>query len=325
MTAISPSKQHHNGFSITELLVVIGIIVLLAGILLVALGNVRDKAKRTATEGIMNSFAAACDTFQLEHGRYPGVVPDRILAEDPYQISSTENALLELMGGFVREADFADTSIYANDYTTADGWEEIVIAGPNGNYRIKVNRSRIGEGPIIDGTPYPPYFTPKSDEVAVMIGEQIGEPANRKLPDLLDDWGQPILYLRQTRTRGPLAADIGNANPQFYREVILPYVESTELGELGIDQTKPVTSRPFSVLNEVAVDQWETLAQVLRHPALPETARGAYLLVSAGPDGIYFSSHDGPGSPSNPVSDITTMPSASIVEEYDDVRIFGGG
>ena len=90
----------------TELLVVIGVIAVLAGILLAALGGVRRKAMATTTVSTMTEFSKACDTFQLEHGRYPGVIPEDVLAAtDVPPISGTENALLDLMGGALVSSD----------------------------------------------------------------------------------------------------------------------------------------------------------------------------------------------------------------------------
>ena len=60
MTALPPSPikcpRHRRGFSLTELLVVIGIIVLLVGLLLVALGGVRDRARGADTLALMQGF-----------------------------------------------------------------------------------------------------------------------------------------------------------------------------------------------------------------------------------------------------------------------------
>ena len=94
----------------TELVVVIGVIAVLAGILLAAMGGVRRKALATTTLSTMTEFSKACDAFQLEHGRYPGLIPENNLARglpslSPPNISGTENALLELMGGVRTESD----------------------------------------------------------------------------------------------------------------------------------------------------------------------------------------------------------------------------
>ncbi|MHC4219555.1 MAG: type II secretion system protein, partial [Planctomycetota bacterium] len=87
----------------TELMVVIGIIAVLAGILLTAMGGVRRRAMSTQTESTMQEFAKACEAFQIEHNRYPGLVPEQVLADidttSVLPISGTENALLDLMGG----------------------------------------------------------------------------------------------------------------------------------------------------------------------------------------------------------------------------------
>ncbi len=93
-----------RGFSLTELLVVIGIIALLAGVLLTAMSKVRSQALKTQTVATMVEFSKACEAFQLEHGFYPGVIPETVLADAALSgnepITSTENALLHLMGGY---------------------------------------------------------------------------------------------------------------------------------------------------------------------------------------------------------------------------------
>ena len=91
-------SKNRRGFTLIEIMVVIGIIALLVGILLPALSKVQERARMTQTLGLMQEFSKACDAFQQEFGRYPGLVPEEILANDP-QISGTENAMLELMGG----------------------------------------------------------------------------------------------------------------------------------------------------------------------------------------------------------------------------------
>ena len=104
------------------------------------------------------------------------------------------------------------------------------------------------------------------------------------------------------------------------------YVLSNSLGELAKDQTT------LSILN-TATDADATLAKVLVHAAIDNQAKGGMCLISAGPDGVYFSRFDGPGSNATPVDDITVPPlpagdpnsNVKVVDDYDDVRVFGGG
>ena len=153
-------SQPRRGFTLIEIMVVIGIIALLIGILLPALSKVQERAKVTQTMGLMQEFAKACDAFQQEFGRYPGLVPEEILANDP-QISGTENALLELMGGGVRKND-VDKSLYTNTTSGFGGtdWIELTFAtgnaAPNDKFYVKVNIGKMGEGPRINGKQYPP-------------------------------------------------------------------------------------------------------------------------------------------------------------------------
>ena len=111
---------------------------------------------------------------------------------------------------------------------------------------------------------------------------------------------------------------------------MMPYVTSTALGELGRDQS-------FSILSRLSADPNAAFGQIIRHPAFGQpnqpwsgTARGAYVLISAGPDGIYFSQFDGPGTSTALVDDIVTnsnpdFNTPTVVKEYDDIRRFGGG
>lgn len=334
-----------RGFSLTELLVVIGIIALLAGVLLTAMSRVRSQALKTQTVATMVEFSKACEAFQLEHGFYPGVIPETYIADAAWsngeQFSSTENALLHLMGGYrVLSPSDVPTGPVALEYEAFDVPE--ITFGDSG-WKLKVDRGRIGEGPVIDGKAFAPYFTPGGNELGVAKGQFVPGLSSLApgLPDLLDGWGQPIIYNRRLRTVGDLVGD-ASANPQFLLGGITAYTSSTGLGELGQDQTpSPNNQDNYSLLNISSFDQNKIFAQLIRHPAfgksnepLDGTARGAYVLFSAGPDGVFFSRLDGPGSRAVPIGpDTGTFISfgrfldfgPSVIDEFDDVRIFGGG
>lgn len=354
-----PARRHHasnircasRGFSITELIVVIGIIALLAGLLLAALRTVRATALSTTTASTMQSFSQACDAFFTDHGFYPGILPEEVLATETVQDSggnqiaftTTQNALLHLMGGYrvlqpgqINNNPMHPAQVDYNAFRAANpGSIELAVGGGGSQWRVAIALNRIGEGPVINGKVYVPYFTPGPREVAVAKGKI--EDGGLGIPDLLDAWGQPIIYLRQARTTGPLVGAPAD-RPQYYLAnngnwgALRGYMESTGLGELGFNQN-------ISILNQnTGNDRIHTLAQIIRHPAfglaaansanLPDfRARGAYVLISAGKDGIFFSQDDGPGSRQNPVTNIRTGANGNptIVREYDDVLIFGGG
>ena len=318
-------------------MVVIGVIAVLAGILLAAMGGVRRKALATTTQSTMTEFSKACDTFQLEHGRYPGAIPENVIADAALSgnppITSTENALLDLMGGYRVEGPNTGIPIdWDTDFACSPPQ---VICHTLGAWEIRVDKNRLGEGPQLFGKPYSPYFTPSESQVGIAQG-QVSSSAYQ-LPDLLDAWGQPIIFVRRARPSGPLVAldtdgdSLTGRQPQFYLQGMLPYTKSLGLGEFG-------KSQALSILNK-ADDPEATFAQILRHPSLGDvgsiglaqagTAQGSYILISAGPDGIFFSEQDGPGTTNDPiyniVDDIVEYQTPTIVKEYDDVRVFGGG
>jgi hypothetical protein len=152
-----------------------------------------------------------------------------------------------------------------------------------------------------------------------------------RLPDLVDAWGQPILYMRAIRGVGNLVGEANGSAPprtQFVFDPILPYLNSDSLGELGKSQIDSI----IRVNN--GNNRSRTVAQIIRHPGLgtptlPETgtAKGQIVVISAGKDGVYFSRYDGPGSPAAPVTNILngTYGKPQVVEQYDDIIVFGGG
>ncbi|MCZ6836352.1 MAG: prepilin-type N-terminal cleavage/methylation domain-containing protein [Planctomycetota bacterium] len=342
----------HSGFSLVELMVVVSIIAVLVGLLLVALGKVRGTANITKTKNTMREFSAACDQFEQEFGRYPGPIPETVLATytgGPSPISSTENAILDLMGGYrvQRPSDGGTSAQDDYDAYNALSGTSTISFGSTG-WSLAVNIARIGEGPVIDGKASGPFFTPDEQSFANVAGQVFpggafgGTPP--ELPDLLDAWGQPIIYMRRQRTRGPLVSEDPDERPQFLIAGLSPYLQTPEgIGALGFDQVYSVAgnSRGSILSSNLGLDSEFNYAYILRHPGLgsfydrdkmmsSSTAQGAYVLISAGPDGIYFSAEDGPGGPGDVVKDLSTLGTADanpsqLIDEYDDIRVFGGG
>jgi prepilin-type N-terminal cleavage/methylation domain-containing protein len=346
------TSRSRYGFTLVEILVVIAIIAILAGVLLSALGGVQKSAQKTKAKSLMQSFARACDMFALDHGRYPGILPES--AVDGVHITSMQNALLELMGGArvkssnspnstINEFDlFASTSAVTIENTS---FFEDEATESNVRWDLTFDQNRFGEGPFIGGRQYEPYFSPKSSDLLYATYDNGSPPSGNDLgssfffPTLIDTWETPIMFFRSSRTSGPIIAasdaEPTTPMPQFEIQSTLQFFDPTE-------EIINVNGSLFGTGSNIEKNlAWLTL--LLAHPSFwdidatnadPDfldgiawgTTRGRYMLLSAGQDTIFLEKGNRPvdanGSPiSNPYGgDITP----DMMKDFDDVIVHGG-
>ena len=72
------TTSHRQGFTLTELLTVVAIIVLLIGTVTVAVGAATRKAQRTKTQFLLGSIASGLGQFQTDFGYLPPVLMNRV-------------------------------------------------------------------------------------------------------------------------------------------------------------------------------------------------------------------------------------------------------
>src|SRR6185503_5089030 len=123
-------------------------------------------------------------------------IPDDILAKaealspNGEAISSTENALLALLGGgrVLSPNDVNPASpavIEYNNFGNAATTHEYTFNTPTGTWKLKVDRAKIGEGPLLNGKAHAAYFTPGPNDLRPVEG-QLNEAAGFPLPDVID-------------------------------------------------------------------------------------------------------------------------------------------
>jgi prepilin-type N-terminal cleavage/methylation domain-containing protein len=102
---LSSRTSRNGGFTLIEMLTVIGIIVILMGLLFPAFKGVQDQAKRTQAKNDLTQIVTAVNAFYTEYGRYPTTATTDAAATYGPGGSTTEN------GGLFSELRATSTTL----------------------------------------------------------------------------------------------------------------------------------------------------------------------------------------------------------------------
>src|SRR5438093_6500176 len=65
------SERGYNAFTLIELIVVVGVIIILTGLVLSTVGYARKKGARARAETEIAAMSAACESYRADNGIYP--------------------------------------------------------------------------------------------------------------------------------------------------------------------------------------------------------------------------------------------------------------
>lgn len=326
-----PRASAPRGFSLLELLVVIGVIVLLIGILVPSLGAVRTAARRTQATALATQVSNSIMAFKADKGVLPGRFNMAAMASDSNWadttattgagFTETENMLLDLVGGEI------------DPTTTPDPSERVYEVGPDiaGGHKaiVSVNAALAATAG---------YFKPDAGVLAQVRGQAnvaaenfADQPLASNFVDIIDPFGMPLVVWRRNPTAVKNAPSYSLAevtfadspNAAFYWNTNAGYLASSALGERSTNQRQTGTGAiggagslfggdaapndvrislsalvgnpGFASATRTLDEQLPGAGDAMRF-ALPESFRGDFVVVSAGADRVYFSRKQDPGT-----------------------------
>jgi type II secretory pathway pseudopilin PulG len=97
----------YNAFTLIELIVVVGIIIVLAGLVLSTVGYARKKGARARAEAEIAAMSAACENYKADNGVYPrNNVTDNLNAQTSGDPSGYQTASQYLYGELSGDRNF---------------------------------------------------------------------------------------------------------------------------------------------------------------------------------------------------------------------------
>lgn len=302
----SGSRAARPAFSLIELVVVIGIIVLLISILLPALSVARRASKVSAANSQFNEVSNAIALFKQDQNRLPGFFSARDLGDTNNAAQSTggftpmQNAMLELVGGIAKDQN-------------ASGADVVMVGPPTKKIKVRVD-SQSG----LPTENLAKYFQPKTTyfkkQDGVSGGKRQGDPLNASLADFIDPFGQPVLMWMADPTAAGTIQSLSGANDNALARTGAPTGASTPPARfywasngaflannatlfVGDQRKLQVTNSFITADNANFV---KNLSVLLGSPTgaanvagpydqiVPATIRGSYILHSSGPNFYYM-------------------------------------
>lgn len=205
-TQTKTGHQHRTAFTLLELLIVIVIISILAGLLFVAFGNTMGNVRVSQTKAEFAQMEVAMKSFETEYGVIP---PSSIvLTEDPGATSWTPSARSTLRRMFGANVDFTQVVDFNKDGDTTDvltltSSECLVFFlggmpdGPDGNTLTGFSRNQEKPFARLGSNRVDPQYT---FDVSRLIDAD--DDGMREYRDLQDEGDIAIIYASSNNGQG---------------------------------------------------------------------------------------------------------------------------
>jgi prepilin-type N-terminal cleavage/methylation domain-containing protein len=297
-----------RAFTLIELMVVLLIIAVIIAIVLPALGGIRSKARATTTQQQLVGITTAAGVFFNDNRRQPGHFTARDMGHSDNALrglSAMQNVMFDLAGGIVAEGNVPQPM--TGDIQVGPGTAPAQM--------VWVRPDLLGTASAGSKS----YYTPDAKHWVAQdsAGQMAGAPEHGQLPSVVDDFRNPILAWVQDETAvGQVTqatdfakAQIANNNDRsarFYWQSNSAFLGATALGARATDQTGADGSIIGANGSSAPTNAAESLCGLLGSPAypyrdpaggstapaIPLAPRGAFMVHSAGPDGIFMGRKD---------------------------------
>jgi len=312
MTSVRQPRLR-KGFTLLEMLVVIGIITLLAAILIPVVSQVRMRAFVAQTQGEMARLMMACQSYYHDYNAYPGPLANNSIVGAPSivdakiqvdqnaspaptavtgtTITSSENLVLGLLGLLSAYPSAPAPNVPAAIYTPPPPKHDpmsLNFLRPSTHHYLDFLPAEI---PVAGatGADYFAYATTQGGMYQADYNPNPGPPPHND-PETVSDSGlpefidhipnpMPILYMRANRGATAIAAPDGTATYNYLQ--LKPY---------GFIQVKADDFPAPAGFTETH-GGWDVY---LMNPSLLNQPRGkdAFVLIDAGPDRLFGTKDD---------------------------------
>ena len=279
-------ERQRRGFTLVELLVVIGIIAVLLAILVPVVNKVRISVHNANTKNMLTQVSGAIQQYHNDYQAYPGPTPAQAyqttvpagIVMVVAKMTSSEDLTLALVGGTSVTA-FGPPLVLAFD-------KNLVGQGP-----VSLNKLNPGQKKA--------YMAYRKEEFS--NGQLSAEPGyqyviDTPVPELMDTYAdrRPILYLRANSAKqgvdeSKLVSNGYKADTHYNLFGVLGYANRSAL---------PADQEPLAKVNPGTVPVTDPdVIKAFKSPFSTSTVvtaknAGSYMLISAGPDRKYMTDDD---------------------------------